>query len=132
MGCGRGGVGGNDDVFTNAVRVLTDGIPLAFDRTPLLGIVFAMSPFLDVEKGIHMVDRRAPGIIAIVWQQVAEKVAALKRDGTGDAVVTWNDVIGQAEALLRKEAEDALFMARMAHLLIVGNVAADDTVASAS
>lgn len=79
-----------------------------------------------------MVDWRAPGIIAIVWQQVAEKVAALKRDGTGDVVVTWNDVIGQAEALLRKEAEDALFMARMAHLLIVGNVAADDTVASAS
>jgi hypothetical protein len=101
---------------------LFDGIPLEFDRTPLHGLVFGVSLFLHVEKGIRMVERIDPRGIANFWGQAAEKVATLRRTGTGDVAAAWNEAIDQAEALLHKEAEDVLFMARMAHLLIVGNI----------
>jgi hypothetical protein len=81
--------------------------------------------FLDIEKGIRMVDRIDLQNIANVWQQAADKVASLRREGTGDSTATWNEAIAQAEALLREGVDDVLFTARMAHMLIVGNVHAD-------
>ena len=77
-----------------------------------------------------MVEHVDPPGVANLWQQAAEKVATLRRAGTGDSAAAWNEAIGHAEALLRKEAEDVLFMARMAHLLIVGNIADDDAPAN--
>jgi len=64
-----------------------------------------------------------PRIVAKVWQQAADKVAALRRDG--DPAATWNEAIVQAEGILRKEADDVLAMGRMAHLLVVGNIVPD-------
>lgn len=76
-----------------------------------------------------MAEHIDPRAIANVWQQAAKKITTLRRVRPDDAEATWNEAIDQAEALLRKEAEDVLFMGRMAHLLIVGNIARDDTVA---
>ena len=68
-----------------------------------------------------------PHIVANIWQQAAEKVASLRQEASEDPDGTWREAIEKAETLLRKEADDVLFMARMAHLLIVGNiVAAED------
>lgn len=72
-----------------------------------------------------MIDRIDPQVIANIWRQAADKVASLRRDGVGDSVATWNEAVPQAEALLRKEADEVLFTARMAQMLIVGNVHAD-------
>lgn len=68
-----------------------------------------------------MGDRIDPQAIANVWRQAADKVAALRREGTEDSTATWNEAIDQAEALLRKQVDEVLFTARMAHMLIVGN-----------
>lgn len=69
-----------------------------------------------------MGDRIGPQVIADVWQQAADKVATLRREEAADSTATWNEAVGRAEALLRKEVDDVLFTARMAHMLIVGNI----------
>jgi hypothetical protein len=70
-----------------------------------------------------MVDADAPVGLAAVWEKAARVVGELRRDDlSGDALTAWNGAIALASEVLEKEGRDVREMARMAHLLIVGNV----------
>lgn len=82
---------------------------------------------MRLRKEFRMVDEHDPRSIANSWHQAAEKVAALRRDDLDPNSATWwNDAIDHAVGVLRKEADDVVEMGRMAHLLIVGNIAPED------
>lgn len=77
-----------------------------------------------------MTDPYDPTGSAAVWQQAADRVAALRHvDLDGDASLTWNDALDGAVAALEKEASDIRATAKMAHLLITGNVVQSPGVA---
>lgn len=66
-----------------------------------------------------MVERTDPMGVAAVWQQAADKIAALAGD---DRPGPWNAAVAEAVAVLAKEAAEVRAMNQMAYLLIVGNV----------